>query len=233
MVDKVPPSFSSMQRMQRVSGFILVAAAGPLLLLTGCETGRLAAGKPYHVTAYRPHDPSAVRVKVSLSKQNIYVMEGDRSLMAVACSVGIPSKPTPKGNFTIYSKQEQKRSGSYGFRVMGDRIVPTEGQGGPGRYVGYPMGYWCEFAPAYGFHQGFVHPNPRTHGCIRLHGEAAPKFFALVRIGTPVNIASSQPEDETLGAKVQRVDDSKAPDPSPSVMITSAAFEKPSGPLLE
>ena len=20
------------------------------------------------------------------------------------------------------------------------------------------MGYWCEFAPAYGFHQGFVHP---------------------------------------------------------------------------
>ncbi len=211
----------------------LLATGASLLLLTGCETGRVTGGKPYHVTAYRPHDPSAVRVKVSLSKQNIYVMEGDRSLMAVACSVGIPSKPTPKGNFTIYSKQEQKRSGSYGFRVMGDRIVPTEGQGGAGRYVGYPMGYWCEFAPAFGFHQGFVHPYPRTHGCIRLHGEAAPKFFALARIGTPVNIASSQPEDETLGAKVQRVDDSKAPDPSPSVMITSAAFEKPSGPLLE
>lgn len=233
MVDKVPASFSSMQRMQRVSRFILLAAGGSLLLLTGCTTGRVAGGGPYHVTAYRPHDPSAVKVKVSLSKQNIYVMEGDRSLMAVACSVGIPSKPTPKGNFTIYSKQEQKRSGSYGFRVMGDRIVPTEGQGGPGRYVGYPMGFWCEFAPAYGFHQGFVHPNPRTHGCIRLHGEAAPKFFALVRIGTPVNIASSQPEDETLGSKVQRVDDSKAPDPPASLMVTSGAFQKPSGPLLE
>jgi len=35
---------------------------------------------------------------------------------------------------------------------------------------------------------GFVHPYPRTHGCIRLHGEAAPKFFALVKIGTPVSI---------------------------------------------
>src|SRR5438552_2927324 len=94
-----------MQRMQHVSRLILLAAGGSLLLLTGCETGRVAAGKPYHVTAYRPHDPSAVRVKVSLSKQDIYVMEGDRCLMAVACSVGIPAKPTPKGSFTIYSKQ--------------------------------------------------------------------------------------------------------------------------------
>ncbi len=185
--------------MRHLSRFILLAAGGSLLLLTGCETGRVAGGGPYHVTAYRPHDPSAVRVRVSLAKQNIYVMEGDRCLMAVACSVGIPAKPTPRGTFRIYAKQ----------------------------------GYWCEFAPAYGFHQGFVHPSPRTHGCIRLHGEAAAKFFALVKIGTPVNIASSQPEDATLGSKVQRVDDSKTPDPSPSLMITSAAFEKPSGPLLQ
>src|SRR2546425_35122 len=116
MVDKVPPCFSSMQRMRGVSRLILLAAAGALSLLTG---------------------------------------------------------------------------------------------GGSGRYVGYPMGYWCEFAPAYGFHQGYVHLHPRTHGCIRLHGEAAPKFFALVKIGTPVNIAMSQPQDDTVGPKVQRVDDSK------------------------
>jgi hypothetical protein len=66
-----------------------------------------------------------------------------------------------------------------------------------------------------------------------LHGEAAPKFFALVKNGTPVNIATSQPEDDTLGPKVQRVDDSKTPDPDPRLMITNAAFTKPSGPLLE
>src|SRR5437762_4290455 len=101
MVDKVPPSFSSMELMRHVSRFILVAAGGSVLLLTGCETARVAGGGPYHVTAYRPHDPSAVRVRVSLSKQNVYVMEGDRCLMAAAISVGIPGKPTPKGNFTI------------------------------------------------------------------------------------------------------------------------------------
>jgi lipoprotein-anchoring transpeptidase ErfK/SrfK len=218
--------------MRIVSKLTLLAGAGLISLLTGCAGGRMVSGGAYHVTAHRPKDPSAVRVKVSLSKQNVYVMEGDRCLMSVACSVGIPAKPTPKGNFKIYSKQEQKRSGSYGFSVQGDRVVPSTG-GGSGRYVGYPMGYWCEFAPAYGFHQGFVHPSPRTHGCIRLHGEAAPKFFALVRNGTPVNIATTQPEDATIGPKVVRVDDSRAPDPDPRLMVTSAAFEKPSGPLLE
>jgi lipoprotein-anchoring transpeptidase ErfK/SrfK len=210
----------------------LTALCGPLIF-TGCQTSPVAGGGAYHVTAYKPHDPSKVVVKVSLSKENIYVMEGDRCLMAVACSVGIPAKPTPRGHFTIYRKEEDKRSGSYGFRVQGDRVVPAEaGSNVPGRYVGYPMGFWCEFAPAYGFHQGFVHPTPRTHGCIRLHGEAAPKFYALVRVGTPVSIAETQPEDASLGPKVQRVDDSRAPDPDPHISVSSAAFQKPSGPLL-
>jgi hypothetical protein len=232
-VDKIPSDLIQYPRMRNFYRFILLCAGSTVLLLTGCATGGfVSSGGPYHVTAYKPHDPSKVRVLVSLSQENVYVMEGDRCLMAVACSVGMPAKPTPKGNFKIYAKQEHKRSGSYGFSVQGDRIVPSTG-GGPGRYVGYPMGYWCEFAPAYGFHQGFVHPVPRTHGCIRLKGEAAAKFYALVRIGTPVNIATTQPEDQTLGPKVQRVDDSRTPDPPASVMISDAAFQKPSGPLLE
>ena len=211
----------------------LIALSSPLIF-TSCETAHVGAGGPYHVTAYKPNDPSKVVVKVSLSKENVYVMEGDRCLMAVACSVGVPAKPTPRGNFTIYRKEEDKRSGSYGFRVQGDRVVPAEaGANVPGRYVGYPMGFWCEFAPAYGFHQGFVHPTPRTHGCIRLKGEAAPKFYALVHVGTPVRIAETQPEDASIGSKVQRVDDSRAPDPDPHISVTSAAFQKPSGPLLE
>jgi len=154
--------------------------------------------------------------------------------MAVATTVGIPAKPTPKGNFSIYSKQEHKRSGSYGFRVQGDRIIPAEaGANIPGSYVGYPMGYWCEFAPAYGFHQGYVHLRPRSHGCIRLKGEAAPKFFALVKIGTPVNIAETQAEDVTIGPKIQRIDDSKTPDPPNRFSISEAAFQKPNGPLFD
>lgn len=220
-----------MQLLRR-SLFCLGATAA--LFLTSCGSMTSVSSGGYRVTAHRPHNPSAVRVKVSLSQQNIYVMEGDRVLMAVATTVGIPSKPTPKGNFTIYSKQEHKRSGSYGFRVQGDRIIPAEaGANIPGRYVGYPMGYWCEFSPAYGFHQGYVHLRPRSHGCVRLKGEAAAKFFALVKIGTPVNIAETQPEDATLGPKIQRVDDSKTPDPPNRVAISEAAFQKPTEPLFD
>src|SRR5437016_8881320 len=220
--------------MRQSLRFILVAAGASLaLLLAGCATGKVAGGGAYHVTAYKPHDPSAVRVKVSLSKENVYVMEGNRCLMAAAISVGMPNKPTPRGNFNIYAKQEHKRSGEYGFSVQGSTVVATTAGHAGGHYVGYPMGYWCEFAPGYGFHQGFVHPVPRTHGCIRLKGEAAAKFFALVRTGTPVSITATQPEDTTIGAKVQRVDDSRTPDPDPHLMVTSAAFQKPTGPLLQ
>lgn len=219
--------------MRFFSRLLLLAALPAAAFLTSCETGSTVSGGNYHVTAHRPHNPSDVRVKVSLSKQNVYVMEGDRCLMAVATTVGIPAKPTPKGNFRIYSKQEHKRSGSYGFRVQGDRIIPAEASKNiSGRYVGYPMGYWCEFSPAYGFHQGYVHLRPRSHGCLRLKGEAAAKFYALVRNGTPVNIADTQPEDATLGPKIQRIDDSKTPDPPMKVSISDAAFQAPSGPLL-
>lgn len=222
--------------MHLISRFLLLAGLCSSLLLTSCQMSQMASGgssRNYHVIAHRPNDPSKVKVKVSLAKQNVYVMEGDRCLMAVATTVGIPNKPTPKGTYTIYKKLEHKRSNSYGFRVQGDRIIPAEsGKSIPGRYVGYPMGYWCEFKPAYGFHQGFVHLRPRSHGCLRLKGDAAAKFYALVRIGTPVNIADSQPEDATFGRDIVRVDDSKTPDPDPRVSISQAAFTKPSGPLL-
>jgi len=151
-------------------------------------------------------------------------------LMAAACNVGIPSKPTPRGNFHIEGKIPEKRSGSYGFDVHGNSITAAESNKATGRYIGYPMPFWCEFAPAYGFHQGYVWPVPRTHGCIRLDKQAAPRFYELVRIGTPVNIAQSQPEDEEFGHFVKRPTDYRDPDPAPSYMISSRVFQKPAGP---
>lgn len=211
--------------------FSMLTAVAALAVLAGCTSGPIA--RPYNVVAYKPRNPDNVRVKVSLAAQNVYVMEGDRVLMAAATNVGTTEKPTPKGNFRIYKKVADKRSYSYGFRVQGDRIVSAKsGDPIPGRYVGYPMGYWCEFAPLYGFHAGYVHPVPRTHGCLRLHKSVAPKFYELVKLGTPVNIATTQPEDATIGRSVQRPTDYKDPDPPAALMVSSRAFEKPTGPLL-
>ena len=189
---------------------ILLAGAG-LLSLVGCAGAPV--GRSYHVTAYKPHDPANVRVKLSTSTQNLYVMEGDRLLMAAKTNVGKAGTPTPSGHFTIFNKDKTRRR-----------------QSEPDR--GYPMAYWCEFAPAYGFHEGFVHPYPHTHGCVRMHKEAAARLFALVHIGTPVEIAHSLPEDAKYGSKVQPLDQSRDPDPPRSYMLSPAWFKDPPGPLL-
>jgi hypothetical protein len=94
------------------------------------------------------------------------------------------------------------------------------------------MAWWCEFTPGYGFHEGSVWPTPRTHGCIRLHHNAAPKFYALAKSGTPVSIAQTQPEDATIGKNLKRPSDYADPDPPASFMVTERAFSTPTGPLL-
>jgi hypothetical protein len=209
--------------------FPALAALAGLVLFSSCATAPKGGGgsSSYHVTALKPHNPNAVKVKVSTSTQNIYVMEGDRVLMAVQGCVGENGK-TPKGNFTINAKIRNKRSGSYGFTSDGRGVDREHGSVA----VGYPMGFWCEFSPGYGFHEGFVHPVPRTHGCIRLHKEAAARLFALVHVGTPVNIANTQPEDATVGKTVRRLDQSRDPDPSPATMMSNSYFSDPAGPLL-
>ena len=194
-----------------LSTFGLAAAT----FLTSCGTTTTAGSSGnYHVTAHRPHDPSKVVVKLSLATQNLYVMEGDRLLMGVQGNVGKPGAATPTGNFTIYNKEKNRRRASEPDR-------------------GYPMAYWCEFKPAYGFHEGFVHPYPHTHGCVRLHREAAARLFALTKIGTPVRIAQSLPEDAQFGSQVRKLDQSKEPDPPRAQMMSASWFKDPPGPLLE
>jgi len=183
-----------------------------LALLSGCATRPSGGGGAYKVTAYKPKNPANVRVKVSTSTQNVYVMEGDRMLMAVQGNVGA-NGATGHGSYRIMEKIKNKR-----------RISQPD--------AGYPMAYWCAWKPAYGFHEGFVHPRPRTHGCIRMHREAAARFFALVQIGTPVHIASTQPEDATHGRSVRPLDQSGDPDPPRSLLMSPSWFQDPQGPLL-
>ena len=215
----------------RSTAVILGAAA---LGLAGCTTMPTSSGGNYNVTARTPTNPNNVKVKVSLANQAVYVMEGDKPLMIAATNVGTAQKPTPKGSFRVTNKIAKKRSGSYGFWVNGNTILPgTSGVSKGGRYVGYPMAYWVEFSPAYGFHQGFVWPVPRTHGCLRLHQNAAPKFFALVKVGTPVYIAQSLPEDESIGKNLRRPTDYNDPDPPSALLTSDRTFAPPTGPLLE
>ncbi len=146
-----------------------------------------------------------MKLKLSTGAQRLYVVEGNTVLLATPVTVGTASAPTPHGNFTIYSK------------VANRRRVSSPG-------AGYPMTYWMEFKPAYGLHWGFVKPHPSTHGCVRMPIDSARKTFALIRVGTPINIASSQPWDATIGKTLPVLDDSNLADPPMSYMLSSRVF---------
>ncbi len=182
----------------------------PLLLLfglTGCQTTMTGPRNSFTFDppVQQPNNPSNVQVKLSTGAQRLYVVEGDRVLLATPVSVGRPNTPTPHGNFTIYSKTENRRRFSQ-----------------PG--AGYPMTYWMEFKPAYGMHWGFIKPDPSTMGCVRIPLKAAQKTFRLVRSGTPLNIAASQPWDATIGRSLPVLDDSALPDPPLSYMLSPQVF---------
>ena len=181
----------------------------------------------YNCLAYEPKNRNAVSVKVSLSNSAIYVMEGKKPLLVTATCIGRQDTPTPIGTYEAFNKLPRKRSNTYGFHVSGNDVRPGKRIDTPSKskYVGYPMPCWVEFKAGYGFHTGYVHPVPRTHGCLRIHKNVAPKFFALVDEGTPIKIAESFPEDKTIGKKIRRPKDYTDPDPKNSYMVSDKYFD--------
>lgn len=193
----------SLKRLLTLSSLAALA-----FTFSACETTMPSSRKTafqFDPPAQSPQNPSAVKLKLSTGAQRLYVVEGDKVLLATPVTVGTAATPTPQGNYTIYSKQEHRR-----------RISS------PG--AGYPMTYWMEFKSAYGLHWGFVKPTPATHGCVRMPIKSAKKVFAMIRVGTPINISSSQPWDATIGKSLPVLDDSALPDPPLSYMNSRKVF---------
>jgi len=154
-------------------------------------------------------------------------MEGNKPLLIMPVSVGTASTPTPKGNFRIYSKQAKRRAQTHGFFKTGDQVKGGYLRNKPAgaKFIGTPMPYWSEFKSAYGFHTGWMKPYPCTHGCVRMHENVAPKFFNLISTGTPVNIATTQAEDATIGRNIPRPPDaSPLPDHPISLKLSDKIF---------
>ncbi len=200
MVPPIPNTMSFKKSLLAIAAAVSTAA-----LFSSCSNfssgSGLAAYHAYDRPTKLPKNPNNVRVKVSISKQRAYVMEGSEILLAMPVSVGAPGTSTPSGSFTIFNKEAKHRANSHGYAYKGSDIRKTMLSSKPAGYSfkGTPMPYWCEFKPNYGFHTGWVKHQPCTHGCIRMHENLSPKFFRLVKAGTPVNISYSQAEDATIG----------------------------------
>jgi len=201
-----PMDFMPTQRLKVLFAVVFPALA---LSLTSCTTPTPTSGRnsfSFDPPAQQPSNPADVKAMLSTGAQRLYIVEGNKILLATPATVGKPSTPTPHGNFRIYSKQKERRRAS-----------------SPG--AGYPMTYWMEFQPAYGMHWGFMNSEPRTHGCVRLPLKAAKKVFNLVRVGTPLHVATSQPWDATVGKSLPTLDDSRLADPPLSYMLSPKVFQ--------
>ena len=169
-------------------------------VVSGCATpppDGLTVYENYDRPAHQADDPAKVVVKVSTARQRVYVMEESRLLLVMPVTVGAPATPTPHGDFRITEKDARHRASDHGFRHRGDRVEKSYRRETPGgwSFTGRPMPYWCGFEPGYGFHTGWVKHCPSSDGCSRMHRNLAPKFFQLVRVGTPVIIRETLPED--------------------------------------
>ncbi len=56
------------------------------------------------------------------------------------------------------------------------------------RFEGAKMYYFMRIYGGVGMHQGYLPGYAASHGCIRLPGHMAEKFYAAVPLGTPVQV---------------------------------------------
>ena len=137
-------------------------------------------------------------VRISLSKQRVYLMTGDQVYIDSPISSGKAGHATPRGSFTVSEKDADHRSSIYGnFVDRNGRIVragvSTRIDSAPSgtRYSGAPMWWFCRLTNGgVGMHTGILPGYPASHGCIRLPAEIAPLIYAKVRVGTRVVVGA-------------------------------------------
>lgn len=131
---------------------------------------------------YDPAKPDGAklekRIEIDTKNQLLGYFLGDVRLGLFPVSSGIPSMPTPSGQFKILVKNDRQWS----------------------RMAGLWMPYWLMFdARGYGIHELPEWPNgtkegkenlgkPASHGCVRLGVEPAKKLYDWAEIGTSVYI---------------------------------------------
>ncbi len=192
---------------------LFCSSCSPLSPVDGAGTSSLSSARKayedYNLPATLPSNRANVYVKVSLANRMAYVMEGNKPLLVMPVTVGKSSSPTPTGSFRINTKTHKYRANTHGYAIKGDAIHGVKLKNKPAGWAfkGTPMPYWCSFKSGYGFHTGWMKPFPASGGCLRMHKNVAPKFFRLVSEGTKLSIASSQPEDATIGRNVPRPPD--------------------------
>jgi hypothetical protein len=115
-------------------------------------------------------------IDVDLSRQLLTAYERHSPVRTMLVSTGLPSTPTPTGQFRIWVK----------FRY--------DDMEGPGYYL-EDVPFVMYFHKGYGLHGATWHTNfghPMSHGCVNLPVEEAEWLFNWADVGTLVNVHDQQ-----------------------------------------
>jgi L,D-transpeptidase catalytic domain len=134
-------------------------------------------------------------VVINLSEQMVYLFKRGQLAGGSPISSGAEGYDTRPGSYRILEKDIDHKSSLYGdyedyqgnviMQNINNRIDPRP----PGtRFEGAKMYYFMRIYGGVGMHQGYLPGYPASHGCIRLPGHMAEKFYHQVSVGTPVEV---------------------------------------------
>lgn len=129
---------------------------------------------------------------VDTKHQKVQYFIGSTLVGESPMSSGKEGHSTPAGNYKIYMKDANYKSGTYGVlkrrgtneKVPGDFNARAQSVPAGCYFDPAPMPYALFFAPGYAMHVGFVAGYPVSHGCVRLPADMAKKFFENTPVGT-------------------------------------------------
>jgi len=111
--------------------------------------------------------PEQLRIEITLASQHVELIKDGTPVFNTNCSTGRPGFATRRGDYVITDKDRNHWSTIYKCEMP------------------YFMRLSCL---DFGMHEGVVPNYPASHGCIRLPGDAARRFFAEIPIGTLVSV---------------------------------------------
>lgn len=166
---------------------LLLAVLAPIALLSGC------ACSP-GLGMLTDQGSSGHRIVIHLDEQKAYLFKGNMIVGISTVSTGREGHNTPAGSYQVLSKDLNHRSSLYGAYMVNGKVVQSgvnikkDPQPSGAEFVGAPMPYYLQIAPAYGLHAGYLPGYPASHGCIRMPEPWARRFYYAADDGTPVII---------------------------------------------
>ena len=120
----------------------------------------------------------ARRIEVDLGDQRAYLFENGNVVQSYAISSGLPSTPTPTGNFRVYAHTAEQDLGALCYD-------PTRTDS----YCTKDVKWLTWFAPDIAFHATYWHNNFGTrmsHGCVNMPTNVAEFVYRWAPVGTEV-----------------------------------------------